>query len=241
MSWTETCRLCCPWSQEGEELSDSEDADLAEDEEDFRRYSTRKRSLVQRYSPKPGQAGAFAVGSKRRRSIAEQVQFGLCAVGMQHTGPHYNPQALMIASATLWSVSSLPLLNDIGWIGNMKPLCLASLCSRTAFTAVSLIGSKPASAYYRRRRRRLLRRMQPEGKKRRTTRRLMRAGVDTLSATAARRRSSPMCPARAAACSDGQGARQHLPVTRPMQLPDSTVLLLKIGYRGTSLWPGGSR
>ena len=54
-------------------MSDSEDADLAEEEEDFRRFSTRTRSLVQRYSPKAGQAGAFAVGSKRRRSIAEQV------------------------------------------------------------------------------------------------------------------------------------------------------------------------
>ena len=54
------------------------------------RYSTRNRSIVQRYSPKAGQAGDFTVGSKRRRSIAEQVQPpSLCGgtgaeFGMQH-------------------------------------------------------------------------------------------------------------------------------------------------------------
>lgn len=57
------------------ESSESEDADLAEEEEDmdFRRYSLRNRALAQRYSPKGGEAGAFAVGLKRRRSIIEQV------------------------------------------------------------------------------------------------------------------------------------------------------------------------
>ena len=51
---------------------------MAEEEEEaegLRRYSLRDRSraLVQRYSPRAGAGGAFSVGLKRRRSIAEQV------------------------------------------------------------------------------------------------------------------------------------------------------------------------
>ena len=67
--------------EDEEAESDSEDADLDADLEGEEaeivlrpRYSTRNRSIVQRYSPKAGQAGDFTVGSKRRRSIAEQVQ-----------------------------------------------------------------------------------------------------------------------------------------------------------------------
>ena len=60
-------------AQEEEESSGSEDADLVEEEDFQRRYSLRNRSLAQRYSPRADQAGAFTVGSKRCRSIVEQV------------------------------------------------------------------------------------------------------------------------------------------------------------------------
>ena len=72
--------------QDEEEPSDSEDADLADDEDFRRRYSLRNRSSVQRYSPRAGQAGAFAVGSKRRRSIVDQVQLTCAICGMQLSG-----------------------------------------------------------------------------------------------------------------------------------------------------------
>ena len=60
-------------SEDVQGSSDSEDADMADEEEDLPRYSRRNRALVQRYSPKAAQEGTFNVGLKRRRSIAEQV------------------------------------------------------------------------------------------------------------------------------------------------------------------------
>lgn len=60
-------------AQEEEDSSGSEDADLVEEEDFQRRYSLRNRSLAQRYSPRADQAGAFTVGSKRSRSIVEEV------------------------------------------------------------------------------------------------------------------------------------------------------------------------
>lgn len=41
------------------------------------RRSERDRKHVQRYSPKAGQAGEFTLGTKRRRSIVDQVHFSL--------------------------------------------------------------------------------------------------------------------------------------------------------------------
>ena len=58
----------------------------------------------------------------------------------------------------------------------------------------------------------------------RTWRRATWAGADTLCATAARRRSSPTCPAQEAACSGGQGA-QNQPLVAPASLLHGSIVL----------------
>ena len=68
-----------------------------------------------------------------------------------------------------------------------------------------------------------------------TWRGAMRVCADTLYATEPRRRSSPTCPARAVACSGGQGAPQHPLAFNTLLLADSMACSLCDRVQGYNL------